>query len=558
MKSEIRPSVKAYGFLSNLLTALAKVQSVEGVAREALDLVLAYVQWPSGVLFVESSASGTLEAKASVASSSLLSTLLDYTRKQTHQEGVLPPLIVEQASTAPRTIVQLPLQVHHRPLGWLVLAHPEAGVLTSHMKDALVAASQHIGAILENLSLMQEMDGQTQSIQALLKVARSMTGPDQAGVLKQMLRELNMAIPYDVGGVLMTLPSSMEVVHLSLEASPECVSDIEVRLQRIMETLGQPAPVLKSEQRVILADKSSEVLHSGQLLSYLEAAVMQSGQPVGAILLARRRPFRPREQRLLLIVADQLSNTCVPLGRESVEGAEYTSGAASTVQHVMQNPILDNIFYELHNPATFIQGYLELMADEGLGPLTTAQQKAVTTLLEQSRWISRLVHDLGALKFIEPQVLQYQFVDLEPLVQQAVQAMEDKAAQKALTMGVTCAPDLSPVWLDPERIMHVLESLLDNAIRFTPSGGHVYLSIQDVGQTHVKVSVCDEGPGVAPVELPFIFQYRGQDKPNRTSPGLGIGLALAQRIVEAHGGHIAVQGNPGSGSTFYFILPLRR
>jgi signal transduction histidine kinase len=124
-------------------------------------------------------------------------------------------------------------------------------------------------------------------------------------------------------------------------------------------------------------------------------------------------------------------------------------------------------------------------------------------------------------------------------------------------VGLTVdVPDDVAVRADPERLHQVLFNLVDNAVRFTPPGGEVRISAR-TDRDRVQVQVTDTGVGIAPEHLPRLFErfYRVDPSRSRDDGGTGIGLAIARSVVEAHGGRISAESEPGSGSTFSFDLP---
>lgn len=130
---------------------------------------------------------------------------------------------------------------------------------------------------------------------------------------------------------------------------------------------------------------------------------------------------------------------------------------------------------------------------------------------------------------------------------------EPLAAEQSLSLSLQLDPALPPVMADHDRVLQVLGNLVGNAIKFTPAAGKITLSVMAVPEG-VRFDVTDTGPGIAPDDLPHIFDrfWRTRDG-NRT--GAGLGLAIARGIVEAHGGRMWAESEPGEGSSFRFILP---
>jgi signal transduction histidine kinase len=148
-------------------------------------------------------------------------------------------------------------------------------------------------------------------------------------------------------------------------------------------------------------------------------------------------------------------------------------------------------------------------------------------------------------------------LSLRPLVDRVLSELEVVRARRAVELDERVPDDLPLVYADAERVHQVLFNLLDNAVRFTPSGGRVTITASRRNGA-VDVAVTDTGPGIAPEHLPRLFErfYRVDSARSRDEGGTGIGLAIARSVIEAHGGRIWAESEPGKGSTFTFELPV--
>jgi len=144
---------------------------------------------------------------------------------------------------------------------------------------------------------------------------------------------------------------------------------------------------------------------------------------------------------------------------------------------------------------------------------------------------------------------------IEPLVKDLVGELAVLAENRHITLAVDARP-APPVLGDEGWVRHMLINLLDNALRYTSSGGTVTVSIEEVGNT-VVIAVQDTGPGIAPEHLPHLFErfYRAESARDRESGGVGLGLAIVKEIAEAHGGTVRVASEVGKGSVFTVTLP---
>jgi len=218
-----------------------------------------------------------------------------------------------------------------------------------------------------------------------------------------------------------------------------------------------------------------------------------------------------------------------------------------------------NISHELRTPLVPIKLYHELMADEGLGPLTDQQAEALKVTHRATLRLEELVTNLIEFASSLKGEMRLHLAAHSPtaLADQALRASAPKAEKANVRLGTQYAATLPPVVADGEKIHWVLFQLLDNAIKFTPAGGEVTLAIEARDQS-LRLSVRDTGIGLSAEKLPELFQPFHQLDGSITRPygGTGLGLALVKRIVEAHQSKVGVESDHGHGSTFWFDLPI--
>ncbi len=223
-----------------------------------------------------------------------------------------------------------------------------------------------------------------------------------------------------------------------------------------------------------------------------------------------------------------------------------------------------DIAHELRNPLAVQYANLEALQD-GIYPLTPENLEPI---LEQNRLLNRLVEDLRTLALAESGQLELERTptDLEALVDRVVDRFRPQAASQEVDLQVAGSSQPSlPVFVDPMRVEQILSNLLSNALRFTPRGGQVHLSIEhrlpsgsapDIAQVHVH----DSGPGIPEEALPHIFErfYRVDRSRSRAEGGTGLGLAIARQLAEANGGTLTAANHPQGGAVFTIRLPLDR
>jgi two-component system sensor histidine kinase BaeS len=213
-----------------------------------------------------------------------------------------------------------------------------------------------------------------------------------------------------------------------------------------------------------------------------------------------------------------------------------------------------DVAHELRTPLSNIQGYLEALRDGVVKP----DKEAIRSLYEEASLLSQLVDDLQELSLAEAGELKLvcQAEDIGELIRQAVIAVEAQKRAKEVSLAVEL-PELPLVNIDSRRIGEVLRNLLENAVAHTGKGDTITVTARQLDRL-IEISVADTGEGIPAKELPNIFErfYRVDKSRARATGGSGLGLTIARRLVEAHGGSIEVQSEPGKGSRFAFTVPV--
>jgi len=216
--------------------------------------------------------------------------------------------------------------------------------------------------------------------------------------------------------------------------------------------------------------------------------------------------------------------------------------------------ILRIVAHDLRNPLNTIHMATSLLIEEP-GP-ETARVSQLRIIQRSGERMNHLIQDLLSVTTIEAGRLSIapRKVAVHELFREASEMLEPIAREKAIAFTVSVADDLPAVRADPARMLQVISNLVGNAVKFTPAGGTITLSaIRADGR--VQCSVADTGPGIPAAQIPRLFGKFWQAK-RGDGRGVGLGLAIARGIVEAHGGTIGVQSEEGRGSVFSFALPV--
>ena len=219
--------------------------------------------------------------------------------------------------------------------------------------------------------------------------------------------------------------------------------------------------------------------------------------------------------------------------------------------------IVANISHELRTPLTHLKGYLELILAGDLGAINDAQQSALMVMERSTDRLGRLIEDLILFSVSERDQIHLRIAPflISTLCVSVVHKMGTKARERNIKLMLDCPPDLPEVDGDEEKISWVIQQFLDNAIKFTQPGGQVKLKVAPDG-AFIKVSVLDTGIGIPAEHIDAIFDsfFQLDGSTTRRAGGTGLGLALAKKLVEAHGTSIRVISEEGKGSCFEFGL----
>ena len=225
----------------------------------------------------------------------------------------------------------------------------------------------------------------------------------------------------------------------------------------------------------------------------------------------------------------------------------------------LRQQLLVNIAHELRTPLAVIQGNLEGMVDGVIDP----SKEQLSSLHEEAVRLNRLIKDLRDLSLAEVHqlALEKRSTDVNQLVTRTVLMLRPLADEKQIQIGCTLAENLPEVVVDADRMSQVFYNILVNAIRYSQCKGQVQVTtsmVENDKKRWFKVSIEDNGPGISPEDLPYVFDhfYRGDKSRDRKSGGSGIGLAIVKQLVENHGGQVNVESIVGMGSIFHVLLPV--
>jgi signal transduction histidine kinase len=328
---------------------------------------------------------------------------------------------------------------------------------------------------------------------------------------------------------------------------------------RIALGAGVAGRVAATGEPIVVEDLSTVKVVSPRLAAQMSSTaavpVRNENRVVGVLRVSTRAPraFSSEHVRLLEIVADRMAGA---LARTRLFETERRAREEAERARVARDEVLSIVSHDLRNPVSTVAMSVALLRDPELN-LSEAERRAQLDVIARSaERMNRLIRDLLEVARIEQGRLTIDCACHEPaaLVEEAHDAFRAAAHEKSLTLQCHADGNLPSVYVDRDRIVQLLSNYLNNAVKFTPSGGRIEIAARAEPGRMVRLSVTDTGPGIADDELPHVFTRFWQAR--RTAHlGTGLGLAIAKGIASAHRGTVDVQSEVGHGSTFSVVLP---
>ncbi|MGD8552632.1 MAG: ATP-binding protein [Anaerolineales bacterium] len=305
-------------------------------------------------------------------------------------------------------------------------------------------------------------------------------------------------------------------------------NQLEEALQQQKERAEQGQEVLLGQTLIEMGILNRETLDKAltEQIVNLHAAVQESNRTLQQRVHQRTRELRHALQRL------------------------------TEINQVKAN-LISNISHELRTPLAHLKGYVELLADGELGQLTQDQSDAVGVMRRATDRLNRLIEDLIEFSTAsrEGLTLNLQPISAPEIVKNALQKSQPKATKAGVKLVPEVENELPEVRADVERLTWAIYQLMDNGIKFTPSGGNVTIRVQ-ASDTGIQFEIEDTGIGIPEDRIEEIFEpfHQLDGSPTRRYGGTGLGLSLVKLILEAHGSSLEVESREDSGTLFRFRL----
>jgi len=471
-----------------------------------------------------------------------------------------------------RATLAAPLLREGVPLGAIMVRRKEAQPFSDKQIELLKTFADQAVIAIENVRLFKEIQERTRELEqsleevhALSEVSRTVSSSlDLAHVLHEIAEQAAKLCDADAG-FIQEYVEEAKTFHVS--ASWNAQEEFVRSIQAAQITLGKGAsgrsavtgkptqiPDILTEPDYAFRD----ILAREGYRAVLSVPMLRDARIIGTVVVVRKTPggFDERHVNLLTTFARQ---TTIAIEHARLYHDVTEKGRMLEEANRHKSAFLANMSHELRTPMNAIIGFSEVLLDPSMQVTDGERAQFLTDILNSGKHLLNLINEVLDLSKIEAGRMELQMAPaaLGEVFETVQSTLRPLAAKKAIEFEVERADGITPFPMDAARIKQVLVNLVGNAIKFTPERGRVWVRATTENGT-VQIEVGDTGPGIAPEDHERIFQEfqqaqttRGAGKPE----GTGLGLTLARRFVELHGGRLWVESQVGVGSHFYFTLP---
>ncbi len=469
----------------------------------------------------------------------------------------------ESAAWGIRAIAGFPLKRGDRTLGAFTLTYLNRHNFTDDEILLLSLLADQAAVAIENAHLFADAQRRLRDMLALVDMAQQVTGNLRVGrVMLTTVKVLQALL--DARGcsiALLDVESEELVVEAATGIDPKWVHKARMKVGE-----GVSGQAVLERRPIYVRDTRNHpgfLFFDDVLRSLIAVPLMSRDEVIGAITVDSDSPkaFDDSDIQLMTIAAAQVS-TAIANARLFEEAEERAAQLAVAYEELQENDrlkdeLVQNVSHELRTPLTFVKGYVDLLMDGEMGIVNEEQQTTLQIVSDKTQEITRLIDDIMSLQRISADNLIFESFEMTKLIEEAITGHRLTADQKGLSLDFPSNEQrVGKITADKGRIQQVVDNILVNAIKFSPDGGTILLTMEEEPE-QVIVKIADEGIGLPEDKVDRIFErfYQVDGTSRRRFGGAGIGLAIVKRIIDAHDGEIWVESTINKGSTFYFTLP---
>ncbi len=484
------------------------------------------------------------------------------------------PIIINDASKNPLfqsktasawgicAIAGFPLIHSNQVIGAFTITYLQPHTFSEDELLLLHLLADQAAVAVKNASLFDEAERRLRDMSALVDMAKQVTGNLKlSSVLQTTVQILQGLLNARASTITMLSEEGSElVVVAAVGVDPRVVGKARMKLGE-----GVSGEAFRRRELIYIRDAHDEpdfLFFSDVVRSLLVVPLIVRDKAIGTLTVDSDQPsaFSASDIQLMTIAAAQagVAIANADLFEEVEERAVELAVAYEELKESdrLKDELVQNVSHELRTPLTFVKGYVDLLMEGEMGQMNPDQTEALEIVSTKTDEITRLIEDIITLQRIDSGNLQLQAISITDFLKTAIASHQIVASQKGLHVVYNKPAAKFMVYMDKGRISQVVDNLIGNAMKFSPDGGIISVSVKEQ-DADVLVTIKDEGIGVPEDKQQKIFErfYQIDGSARRRFGGTGIGLALVKRIIDAHQGRIWVESTVGQGSSLFFTLP---
>jgi signal transduction histidine kinase len=462
-----------------------------------------------------------------------------------------------------RALIVTPMVCDNRVIGAINATRPTPGPFSEQEIDLLRTFADQAVIAIENTRLFNEtkeaLEQQT-VIGEILRIIGSSptdTQPVFDAIVKSgvhLFGGMNMSLRLIRGEVTVTVARTRPVSDATSGEFPIPLADMSTPVSRAIAR----REVAQVEDLLVAGDSARKRAELRGRRAVICAPLLREGKAIGTVNVTRATPgaFTDKQIALLQTFADQavIAIENVRLFNE-IQDKSHQLEIAN--QH--KSEFLANMSHELRTPLNAVIGFSEMLEQGMVGELNDKQGEYIKYVHTSGSHLLSLINDILDLSKVEAgrTELELSSFNVPLAIDDALTLVKERAARHFLTLDSSIDAAVADIHADERKFKQILLNLISNAVKFTPEGGRITVAARPINDT-VEVSVTDTGIGIAPEDCDAVFEEFRQvgTHSERKAQGTGLGLTLAKKFIELHGGRIWLTSTLGQGSTFSFTLPI--
>jgi signal transduction histidine kinase len=476
-----------------------------------------------------------------------------------------------------RTLLSVPMLKESALIGVFTMMRAEVRPFNDKQIDLVTTFADQAVIAIENVRLLQELQARTgalarsvEELRALGEIGQAVSSTLDVETVLNTIVSRAVQLSNARGGTIYEYDEATQKFD-RISGAYGLDNDLREVLLATPLRLGEGATGKAAARQApvqvadVLAEGAYDVTRVRAIFerrgyrSLLAVPLLFERRIVGVLVVWGNKPgtFAQEIVNLLQTLATQ-SVLAIQNARLFREIADKSAQLEAASRH--KSEFLANMSHELRTPLNAIIGFSEVLVDRMFGELNEKQDEYLKDIYASGQHLLSLINDILDLSKVEAGRMELEATDfdLPGAIDNALILVRERATRRGITLGRTIDEHLGRLHGDERKVKQVLLNLLSNALKFTPEGGRIDVRA-GVHDEVAEVSVADTGVGIAPEDQEAVFEeFRQVGTADKKVEGTGLGLALARKFIELHGGRIWVTSTVGVGSTFTFTLPLRR